>query len=264
MLFRNTFLLTVVSVALYANPLKLEYSYGVHDFIVDNEYHTLGINAGIYMNQTSQNGMNHSGYFEALVDYDKEELDPDHIPVWFRANYELDKVLFQINENFDIKGVFDFDWKMNTVSSIEQNLKSGLGLGFDYHASSISFGLKVLGGTYYLELDDDVPEENGYNRDELGGDFQGAYAFAANIGNQFTEDLFAQIEYSEWHDNDEWLEKYLAFKIKYDTTLWNKDASIQFSLENTEYNLSSYEKDDVPILPWNDDMLVKLSVHIPF
>jgi len=264
MIIKNIFLLTFASVVMYANPLELKYSYGVHDFVVDNEFHTLGIHAGIHMKYTGQDGINQSGYFEALVDHDNEELDPDHIPVWFRGNYMLDKVLFQTNENFDIKGVFDFDWKMNTVNSIEQYLKSGAGLGFNYHASSLSFGLKVLGGTYYLELDDDVPEENGYDRDELGGEFKGAFAYVATVGSQFAENLFVQLEYSEWYDSDEWLEKFLALKIKYDSTLWNNDASIQFSLENTTYNLSSYEKNDVPILPWNEDMLLKLSVHMPF
>lgn len=264
MLFKNAFILAAVSVGLCANPLKLEYSYGVHDFVVDNEYHTVGINAGIYMTQTTQSGMDQSGYFEAFVDYDKEELDPDHIPVWFRANYRLDKVFFQPNENFDIKGVFDFDWKMNTVSSVEQYLKTGVGLGFNYQASPLSFGLKVLGGTHYLELDDDVPEENGYDRSELGGDFKGAFAYVATIGTQFSVDTSAQLSYSEWYDSDEWLEKFLAFNVKHDTSLWNQDVSVQFSIESTRYNLSSYEKDDVPILPWDNDMLVKLSVHVPF
>jgi hypothetical protein len=264
MFFKNMLTFAVLSVGLYANPLKLTYSYGVHDFVVDDEFHTFGINAGLYVDYTGYNGINQSGFFEAFVDYDKEELDPDHIPVWFRANYEVDKVLFNINDNFDIEGVFDFDWKMNTVSSIEQYLKSGVGIGFDYHPSSLSFGLKVLGGTYYLELDDDVPEENGYNRDELGGEFKGAYAYAATVGNQFSKDMFAQLEYSEWYDSDEWLEKYLALKINYSTILWDKDTSIQFSLESTTYNLSSLNKGEVAILPWDDDMLLKLSVHIPF
>ena len=264
MIIKNTLLLVVASVFLYANPLELKYSYGVHDFVVDDKFHALGINAGIYMKYTGENGIDQSGYFETLIDYDKEELDPDHIPVWFRSSYTLDKVLLQIDEKFDIKGIFDFDWKMNTVSSIEQYMKAGVGIGFNYQSSSVSFGLKVLGGTYYLELDDDLPKENGYTRDELGGEFKGAFSYVATIGSQFTENIFAQIEYSEWYDSNEWLEEFLALKIKYDSTLWNQDASIQLSIENTTYNLSSYEKNNVPILPWNDDMLVKLSVQIPF
>jgi hypothetical protein len=153
---------------------------------------------------------------------------------------------------------------MNTVSSIEQYLKAGAGLGLNYHASSLSFGLKVLGGTYYLELDDDVPKKNGYSRDELGGDFKGAYAYVASINAQLSEKLSAELVYSEWYDSDEWLEKYFELQFKYDTTLWSQDSTIQLSLEDTTYNLSSLEKNNVPILPWDNDMLLKLSVHVPF
>lgn len=264
MFLKKLFLFVITSVIVYANPLKLEYSYGVHDFVVDEKFHTLGVNAGIYMMHTGENGIHQLVSFEAFVDYDKEELDPDHIPVWFRADYELDKVLVEINEYFNIKGVYDFNWKMNTVSSIEQYLKAGVGLGFNYHTSPVSFGFKVLGGTYYLELDDDVPEENGYNRDDLTDDFQRAYAYVVSVDTRFSKNLSAGVEYGEWHNNEDWLERFFELKVKYDTVFLNKESSIQLSVESTTYNLASLERNNVAILPWNDDMLIKLSVHIPF
>jgi hypothetical protein len=58
---KNMILLASLSAALWANPLKLEYSYGVHDFVVDNDYHTFGLNAGIYMTQIRQDGLHQSG-----------------------------------------------------------------------------------------------------------------------------------------------------------------------------------------------------------
>ena len=113
-----------------------------------------------------------------------------------------------------------------------------------------------------MELDDDVPEERGYGRDELGGDFQGAYAYVASINAQLSDQLSVGVAYSEWYDSDEWLEEFFELSVKYDTTLWNQDSTIQFSLEDTTYNLSSLEKNNVPILPWDNDMLLKLSIII--
>lgn len=264
MFFKKLIFLIGMSSLMYANPWKFEYSYGVHDFVVDDEFHTLGVNAGIYMTHTVENGIHQSGYFETFIDYNKEELDPDHIPVWFRADYEIDKVLIDVNENFNIKGVYDFTWKMNTVSSIEQYLKAGVGLGFNYTISQVSFGVKVLGGTYYLEIDDDVPKENGYSRNDLTDDFQRAYAYVASVDAKFTQDVSAHVEYEQWYNNEEWLEKSFALKLKYDTLFLSQSSTIQLSVEGTTYNLSSLEKNNVPVLPWDDDMLLKLSVHVPF
>ena len=153
---------------------------------------------------------------------------------------------------------------MNTVSSVEQNLKAGIGAGLDYHSSTFYFGLKALGGTYYLEIDDDVPKENGFGRNDLGGEFKGTWAYLSTIGMQLSKNIFTELRYSEWYDSNEWLEKFTALNIKYKRNMWNTDTTVQFSIENTKYNLESYSKGNVPILPWDEDILLKLSVHIPF
>ena len=265
MLIKNTLFLVLTTAALCANPLKIEYAYGVHDFLVNDAFHTLGFNGGIYAEYTTEHDLSQFGYFEMFVDFDREKLDPDHIPVWFRANYRLEKILAQITENFTMNAVVDLDWKMNTVSSIEQYMKAGLGLGFNYDASPLTFGLKVLGGTYYLEIDDDVPKSNGYTRDDLGADFKGAFAYVATVGTQFSENLSGQIEYSEWHDNESWLERFLAVKLNYNSVPWSEKSTIQFSVESTKYNFFDYHHvGKLPILPWDDDVLFKLSVKTPF
>lgn len=38
----------LVSAFLHAEELDFSYSYGVHDFMVDGESHTLGLNTAIY------------------------------------------------------------------------------------------------------------------------------------------------------------------------------------------------------------------------
>ncbi len=283
MIFKNSAILFLLSVIVFAtspkniykptsqsisissiNPLQIQYSYGLHDFIVQKDFHTIGINAGIYAQYSMSNSIYHYASFEAFIEHDENEQDPDHIPVWFRANYQLKNSVFKPSEYFTVNTVFDFNWKMNTVSSVEQYVKTGLGVELAYKKAPLAFSFRLLEGYYYLEIDDDVPKTYGFGRSDLSIGFTPALAFVSNLEFDLTQQVSAHIGFSMWYAKDEWLEKFLLLEVKYHNVNWLKDSSIIFALEQTKYNLSNYRKDGIDILPWDKDILFKISIKKTF
>jgi len=249
-----------LNTALFSNSFNLEYSYGLHDFVVQDESHTVGINAGIYAEYITSFTTKHNASFEIFAEYDEKEQDPDHIPVWFRVNYGFLTTLTEQNETFKLNAVVDFDWKMNTVSSVEQYLKSGLGLEFAFKEGSLQLATKILGGAYYLEIDDDVPLSNDFERSDLDVGYKAAVMYGASMLWDIRKDISLGVALEEWNERGKWLERYVYIEL---IEKKKEEIYIVFSLEKTIYNLSNFRQDGREILPWNQDILFKIVVHFP-
>ena len=260
MMFKQSLLFIVLSTALFSNALKLDYSYGVHDFVVQDESDTAGINAGIYAEYITSPSTRQNASFEIFTEYDDAELDPDHIPVWFRANYGFSTILMEQDESFNLNAVIDFDWKMNTVSSVEQYLKSGMGLEFAFTEGALTLAPKILAGMYYLEIDDDVPECRGFSRSDLSVGYKAAVMYGAGMLWDITPDVSLGIDLEEWNEKGKWLERNTLVEVSYKKT---ETFRIVFSAEKTIYNLANFRKDGIDVLPWNQDTLFKLVVRMP-
>ena len=149
----------ILNTQVFSNFFIRDYSLGMHDFMVEEKTHTLGINTRVHTTYAVNNNTKHDAYFEILTEYDVHEQDPDHIPVWFRAEYNFESLIVKPDNEFTLKNIIDFNWKMNTVSSVEQYVKLGTGLAFYFSENSLTVVPKVLVGTYYLEIDDDIPKK---------------------------------------------------------------------------------------------------------
>jgi hypothetical protein len=71
----------------------------------------------------------------------------------------------------------------------------------------------------------------------------------------------------EWHDSGAWLETKYYAALDWDLRRFIPNADLMFSVEATQYNISVYHPSNpvpnhLPVLPWDDDRLVKLSVNI--
>lgn len=252
--------LAICSTFVFAKEGTTTYSYGVHDFLVDGDS-VIGINGGIHHHSAISVDTIHNASFYAYVEYDPNEHDPDHIPVWFQGDYHLTHTLFTIARSFRFNTGADILWKMNTESSVEQNLKTSFGIGLQYLSEHIDTSIKVGGGAYYMEFDDDVPEKRGFSRDELSDGLVLSVMHGVDFNYIFNDQLSCGASYAIWNEKNTVLEKNLSFHMRY-----QKEGGliILLDIDGTKYNLDKHKKGNVDILPWNSDIVVKLSTEIPF
>jgi hypothetical protein len=248
--------LTIIS----AEEIEWAYSYGIHDFMVDGDSHTLGINTALYASYQSTPNTKHSGSFELFTEYDKNAQDPDHIPLWFRADYDYSTLLLS-HDKLKVNAIANFDWKMNTVSSVEQYLKSGAGLSFVFEEDHVKIAPKLLFGTYYLEIDDDVPKMSGFTREDLSQGYKPAVMYGVEMSWDIQENLSVEVELEEWNEKGKWLERNTWLGITYQES---KKLQITASVEKTIYNLDDFSKQGQNILPWDNDTLIKVIAEVPF
>ena len=243
---------------------------GGHDYYVDEaDSHTFGAQVHLSLKHLTQSDILLSGKLNIYIDNDVDELDPDHIPIWFSSEYAAEGELFQLSSSSSINWDVTLSGKRNTVSSVEKQLKLFPTIGYQYQTAPFSAEVKAGPGYYFLEIDDDVPRMRGYDRE----DFQnktGAYTVAANthfdIGSSFDLGLSLQ----HWNDGSAWLENEAEATLSYDAHEWRDDSLLIVSLKYTEYNLDPYARgmtddpDYLPILPWNKDLLVQVSFNMPW
>lgn len=244
------------------------YSLGSHDFVVEDS-HTLGVNASLLLEHKTQSDILLTAALDAYIDVDVDKLDPDHIPVWFKSAYAASGELYRVNPAFSFGWQFDLQGKRNTVSSVEKQAKVFPGLTANFDGQALQAQLKAGAGYYYLEIDDDVPRTRGYDRGDFGnGTF--AYTFMGSVGANVTPKLHMQVAAQTWQDEDQWLENQYRFELSYQTDFWRPNSVLMLSAEYTQYNLDHYAKVDVnsaeylPILPWDSDTLVRLSLVVPW
>ncbi|MGF1729534.1 hypothetical protein [Photobacterium kasasachensis] len=68
------------------------------------------------------------GRINTYFDIDNDELDPDHIPIWFQSDFVAREVLADLTEQVAIDWFVGLDDRRNTVSSVEkqQNFMPGM------------------------------------------------------------------------------------------------------------------------------------------
>ncbi len=241
---------------------------GVHDFVVPEESsHTFGANGTLSVDHKTSRGLVFTGAADVLVDIDKDDLDPDHIPIWFRSDYRLTYPLAKLGEATTFEAVADLNGKRNTVSSVEVQIKAfpGLALVHTGRGGAWHAGVQLAAGWYSLEIDDDVPKTRGYDRGDLSNDVL-AWAARLDGGVQLgATKVYGAVQH--WGDGDGTLEDQARLELSWDASGWRKDSRLVLFAEYTRYNLDPYHEEApldeagaiVPILPWDHDVYVRFS-----
>ena len=253
--------LLVIGVAGSAAAADVRYSVGIHDFAVpDVDSHTYGINASISMDRQTEAGRHYFASALAFVDHDQDDLDPDHIPIWWQVHAGTDGGLWQ-STHTRVGWTADVDTRANTASSVEREIIAMPAIVAGYEANRFQSSLQAAAGWFFLEIDDDVPKTRGYDR----GDFRNSelgYSLAAEMTVRFGSSWTAFGKAREWWDSHDWLQSQYQVALRMAAGHSHKHSSeFVLSADFNEYNLDVYARPDVsqPILPWDNDVLIRLS-----
>jgi len=251
--------------------------YGFHDMFVTGitpsslhdggTSHTLGVNTNFFVEHITDGKIHVGGDAEIYFDRDKEHLDPDHIPIWFKFNPYAYGPLLNMTDSLSFQWHIDLRNKQNTTSGIEREIKNMYGIGFDYAPDAFHLALNAYGGFFYLEIDDDAPIQYSqnqpipYDRRDLG---LGTSAISVmldaswNMTENFTILGYAQ-NWSSTGVGSGWLENEYVVEMNYATDAWIKHSKLHLRATHTQYNIDVFYRDDVGIalLPWNNDTLVR-------
>ena len=255
-------------------------SAGMHDFVVQNivndhpkdgissgDSHTLGLNVGMYFNHTNDYDVNFSAKGEAFLDYDKDDLDPDHIPVWFKFVLGANGPMITFNDNHSFKWYVVMDNKQNTVSCIEREIRQNYGVGYDLKAGGFTLDLNMYLGFYYIEIDDDTPVNRGYSREQTD-DGEASHMFELAMSYEFNKHWYVEGSYKNYSTNagSQRLETDYIALLSYKSDWWGKGTSLNLNVEYNDYDFSRFTDASVgvPILPFDNDLLVQAYVTIPF
>jgi len=241
-----------------AHADEWHYWLGLHDFSVpDVDSHTYGIVGGASVDKQTKGGRHYIGSIDLFLDHDKDDLDPDHIPVRWDVHLGTDGELWH-GERTHLGWTADFNTRMNTVSSVEREMTALPAIVGWYDGAHVRTSLKAGAGWFFLEIDDDVPKTRGYDRSDFRNSTL-AYTIAADVMIRLGTNWKIQGEAQEWWDSHESLQTQYGAALHFDVGSWKKDSEVVLSADAYEYNLSVYQRPGEPeILPWNDDLLVKL------
>src|SRR6187431_3760676 len=90
------------------------YWLGVHDFSVsDVDSHTYGVFGGMSVDKLTQAGRHLVGSVDLFADRDKDDLDPDHIPIRWDVHLGTDGKFWQ-NDQAHLGWTADINTRMNT------------------------------------------------------------------------------------------------------------------------------------------------------
>jgi len=246
------------SAGLNAEAADRQYWLGVHDFSVhDVDSHTYGVTGGIAFERKTRAGRHLVGTLDLFVDRDKDELDPDHIPIRWDVHLGSDGELWQGTHTV-LGWTADINTRMNTVSSIEREITALPAIFAQYNGKIFQPSLKVGAGWFFLEIDDDVPKTRGYDRDDFRNSTF-AYSAAADVTIRLGACCKLDGKAQQWLDSDEWLQRQYETAIHIGAGDWMKGSELMLSADFFEYNLDVYQRPGaLPILPWDDDLLVRL------
>jgi hypothetical protein len=237
------------------------YSVGVHDFAVpDVDSHTYGINGSLSVDRRTEGGRHVFGSVKVYVDRDEDDLDPDHIPIWWQVHAGSDGRLSE-GAHTHVGWTADFDTRVNTVSSVEREIVAMPAIVAGYDAKRFQGSLQTGAGWFFLEIDDDVPKTRGYDRDDFRNSTLG-YSIAADLTLKLGESWMASGQAQEWWDSHDWLQSHYKVALSMSAGHSSKQSSeFVLSADFNEYNLDVYARPDVsqPILPWDDDVMITLS-----
>jgi hypothetical protein len=246
----------------------VRYAAGVQVVTVpDVDSNTFGVHVSGLVEGTLPSGVYLEMDGDIFLDYDQDHLDPHHTPIWTMVHLGLSDPIAESKT----PGAWHFSWvgDVNTTlntGGIELDFKATPGVAAGVKWGILSLGAKLGVGYFMLEMDDDVPRERGYGRDDLRN-HAWAISPALNATLQFTPHFKLTGWAQEWHDGGTWLEtKYFA-ALDWDLSRIIPHADLLLSVETTQYNLSPYAPTNpppgyLPILPWDDERLIKLSVDV--
>ena len=152
------------------------YSIGVHDLSVpDVSSNTYGVNGSVSMDMRTDGGQHYFGSLEMFLDHDKDHLDSDHIPLWWQLHLGSDGDFWRAGQ-MRVGWTANVDTRMNTVSSVERQITALPALVGGYDGQNFQASLEAGAGWFFLEIDDDAPREQGYDRSTLR---HSTFAYAA-------------------------------------------------------------------------------------
>jgi hypothetical protein len=255
--------LALLPTAGVAETVDWRYSMGLHDTRVpDVSSDTFGINGSLSVDKRTDGGAHYFGSFDLFVDNDHDHLDPDHIPIWWMLHAGTDGRFWQPGNGGYAGWTADLNTRMNTVSSIERQIKVLPAIVLGYDGEAFEASLKGGVGYFFQEIDDDAPKLRGFDRTGLR-----QTTFGESLGGRASVSLGGTVTLSgtaqEWWDSGDWLETEYGAEIRFGLDDWvrAKDSELVFSIEAHEYNLDIYPHSPTgePVLGWNDDVMFKLS-----
>ncbi len=227
---------------------------GATDFQVENS-HTFGVMAGIKGVYETSHGAKFKLLLSAVVDFDLDHLDPDHIPVWFKSYFKAEKKFLTLSPEVSLLTTLDVNHKMNTVSSIEQSADLMPGIKIRFKTRKFELFAKFGAGGYYLEIDDDLPEiYSDFRRGDLSNS-EFAYFHEYKTGFSLTEKVSLTARYKNFIDTSgRSLETREELKFAFHISPARYFA---ISAEKTTYNLDQFERtagdNGLNVLPFNED-----------
>jgi hypothetical protein len=121
------------------------------------------------------------------------------------------------------------------------------------------------GGYFFLEIDDDVPVPRGYEREDLRNQ---AWVFSPTLDAtwELTPRFKLRGRAQEWHDGSVWLERKYYTALDWDLGSALPHSVLELSIELTQYNMDVYfpiakPPGYLPVVPWDEDRLIKLSLN---
>jgi hypothetical protein len=251
--------LLLTAVASVSDAADLRYAIGIHDFIVsDANSNTYGLNVSASLDKRTQAGLHLDGSVNVFLDRDEDDLDPDHIPIWWQVHFGSDGDFWRSNA-MHVGWTADVNARKNTVSSIERETTALPKLVAGYDAANFESSLRAGAGWYFLEIDDDVPRTRGYQRGDLHNGELG-YTLGADATMKLGASWTVSGQAQQWWDRHQWLQTVLTAAARVETVHWRKGSEFVLSADYNHYNLDVYSRPGLqPILPWNDDLLIKLS-----
>ena len=242
------------------------YSIGVHDFVVpDANSHTYGLNGGGSMDKRTDSGLHLFGSFDIFLDVDRDHLDSDHILLRGEFHFGSDGDWWRSNR-MHVGWTADVDTKENTVSAIERQITAFPAFVAGYDGQAFQASLEAGAGWFFLELDDDAPREQGYDRNTLVNSTF-AYAATARLTLRLGESWTLSGRARGWWDGHRSLESQYQAVLRVDARSWLgggslKQPALLLSADYYKYNLDVYNRPDPPpILHWNEDLTIRLSLE---
>ena len=258
--------LLLASAATGSAAADWRHSVGVHDFFVpDVDSHTPGVNGSVSVDKRTDSGRHLFGALEVFLDHDTDHLDSDHIPVWWQLHLGTDGDFWRDNR-MRAGWTANIDTRINTVSSVERQITALPALVAGYDGQLLRASLEAGVGYFFLEVDDDAASEQGYDRSNLRNTTF-AYAATARLALKLTEAWAISGFARKWWNSHGTLETQYQAALRMDASSWLGGGSLKhpalvLSADYYRYNLDVYNRPDArPVLRWDDDLMVRLSLE---
>jgi len=241
-----------------AHADEWKYWVGLHDFSVpDVDSDTYGVFGGVSLDKQTKGGRHLVGSVDLFLDHDKDDLDPDHIPIRWDVHLGSDGEMWH-SDRLHLGWTADFNTRMNTVSSVEREMTALPAIVGRYDGGIVRASAKAGAGWFFLEIDDDVPKTRGYDRSDFRNSTF-AYTIAGDLAIRIGDCCKIDGQAQQWWDSGEWLQTQYGAAFHFSVESLKKGSEVELTADVYEYNLDVYQRPGEPvILPWNDDLLIRL------